>query len=144
MGVAFTKLVLRIWGRSQMRVLMVGLNGAGKTTVLYKLKLGEAAVATTPTIVFVISQYILTTIKPGREDNNKPSVRAQEQVQQVALLVLANKQDLPHAMNAEELADHLGLYSLAKRTWYIQRTSATTGAGLFEGLDWLVDNVAYI
>ncbi|KAJ4137989.1 Arf GTPase arf1 [Fusarium oxysporum] len=34
-----------------MRILMVGLDGAGKTTVLYKLKLGEV-ITTIPTIGF--------------------------------------------------------------------------------------------
>ena len=34
-----------------MRILMVGLDAAGKTTILYKLKLGEV-VTTIPTIGF--------------------------------------------------------------------------------------------
>ena len=34
-----------------MRILMVGLDGAGKTTILYKMKLGEV-VTTIPTIGF--------------------------------------------------------------------------------------------
>jgi len=33
----------------EMRILMVGLDAAGKTTILYKLKLGEV-VTTIPTI----------------------------------------------------------------------------------------------
>merc|ERR1711994_605834 len=38
-------------GKRDMRVVMVGLDAAGKTTVLYKLKLGEV-VTTIPTIGF--------------------------------------------------------------------------------------------
>ncbi len=34
-----------------MRMLLVGLDGAGKTTILYKLKLGDT-VSTIPTIGF--------------------------------------------------------------------------------------------
>ena len=34
-----------------MRILMVGLDAAGKTTILYKLKLGEV-VTTIPTVDF--------------------------------------------------------------------------------------------
>ncbi|KAJ1882264.1 ADP-ribosylation factor, Arf Arf1, partial [Kickxella alabastrina] len=38
-------------GKREMRILMVGLDAAGKTTILYKLKLGEI-VTTIPTIGF--------------------------------------------------------------------------------------------
>ena len=56
---------------------------------------------------------------------------------EVPLLVIANKQDLPNAMNAAEITDKLGLHLLRQRNWYIQSTCATTGDGLYEGLDWL-------
>ena len=46
-------------------------------------------------------------------------------------------QDLPNAMNAAEITDKLGLHSLRQRNWYIQSTCATSGDGLYEGLDWL-------
>ena len=36
------------------------------------------------------------------------------------LLIFANKQDLPNAMNAAEITDKLGLHSLRNRNWYIQ------------------------
>lgn len=49
MGLAFSKLFDRLWGKKEMRILMVGLDAAGKTTILYKLKLGEI-VTTIPTI----------------------------------------------------------------------------------------------
>ncbi|KAL6044685.1 Arf GTPase arf1 [Balamuthia mandrillaris] len=39
------------WGKKDVRILMVGLDAAGKTTVLYKFKLGEL-VTTIPTIGF--------------------------------------------------------------------------------------------
>lgn len=58
------------------------------------------------------------------------------------LLVFANKQDLPNAMNAAEITDKLGLHSLRQRHWYIQSTCATSGEGLYEGLDWLSNNIA--
>merc|ERR1711945_50216 len=51
MGLAFTKLWQRMLGSKEMRILMVGLDAAGKTTILYKLKLGEV-VTTIPTIGF--------------------------------------------------------------------------------------------
>jgi len=49
MGITFSRLFDRLWGKKEMRILMVGLDAAGKTTILYKLKLGEI-VTTIPTI----------------------------------------------------------------------------------------------
>merc|ERR1712014_406592 len=51
MGLAFTKLWSTLIGTQEMRILMVGLDAAGKTTILYKLKLGEV-ITTVPTIGF--------------------------------------------------------------------------------------------
>ena len=51
MGLTFTKLFAKLGYKKEMRILMVGLDNAGKTTVLYKLKLGEV-VTTIPTIGF--------------------------------------------------------------------------------------------
>merc|ERR1712232_851476 len=51
MGGAFAKLFKGLFGHKEMRILMVGLDAAGKTTILYKLKLGEI-VTTIPTIGF--------------------------------------------------------------------------------------------
>jgi len=62
---------------------------------------------------------------------------AEDELRDAVLLIFANKQDLPHAMNAAEITDKLGLQSLRNRNWYIQATCATNGDGLYEGLDWL-------
>jgi len=51
MGLTISSLFTRLFGKKQMRILMVGLDAAGKTTILYKLKLGEI-VTTIPTIGF--------------------------------------------------------------------------------------------
>ncbi len=51
MGLSFSKFWDRMFGKTEMRILMVGLDAAGKTTILYKLKLGEV-VTTIPTIGF--------------------------------------------------------------------------------------------
>ncbi len=53
------------------------------------------------------------------------------------LLVFANKQDLPKAMKPADVAEKLGLSGLRTRTWHIQGACATSGDGLYEGLDWL-------
>ena len=49
MGLTVSNLLNRLFAKKQMRILMVGLDAAGKTTILYKLKLGEI-VTTIPTI----------------------------------------------------------------------------------------------
>jgi GTPase SAR1 family protein len=41
--------VTQFWGAKEQRILLIGLDAAGKTTILYKLKLGEI-VTTIPTI----------------------------------------------------------------------------------------------
>lgn len=50
MGGGWSRL-LGFWWQKQVRVLMLGLDGAGKTTVLYHLKLGER-ISTIPTVGF--------------------------------------------------------------------------------------------
>lgn len=53
---AFASLFKGLFGKKEMRILMVGLDAAGKTTILYKLKLGEI-VTTIPTIGNVSSCF---------------------------------------------------------------------------------------
>ncbi len=60
----------------------------------------------------------------------------EEELKDAALLVFANKQDLPGALTDAQISDGLGLASLTKRSWAIYKTSATKGIGLYEGLDW--------
>ncbi|KND89549.1 ADP-ribosylation factor [Tolypocladium ophioglossoides CBS 100239] len=173
MGLAFSKLFDKLWGKKEMRILMVGLDAAGKTTILYKLKLGEI-VTTIPTIGFNVETVEYKNIQftvwdVGGQDKIRPLwrhyfqntqgiifvvdsydrdrlVEAREELQRMLnedelrdaiLLVFANKQDLPNAMNAAEITDKLGLHSLRQRAWYIQSTCATSGDGLYEGLEWL-------
>eukprot|EP01099_Mayorella_cantabrigiensis_P003915 TRINITY_DN293_c0_g1_i4.p1 TRINITY_DN293_c0_g1~~TRINITY_DN293_c0_g1_i4.p1 ORF type:complete len:192 (-),score=50.61 TRINITY_DN293_c0_g1_i4:114-656(-) len=173
MGSAFGKLFSRLFSKKDMRILMVGLDAAGKTTILYKLKLGEI-VTTIPTIGFNVEtveykNISFTVWDVGGQDKIRPLWRhyfqntqglifvvdsndrervneANEELQKMlnedelrdsVLLIFANKQDLPNAMSVAEITDKLGLHSLRNRKWYIQSTCATSGDGLYEGLDWL-------
>merc|ERR1719493_630938 len=105
---------------------MVGLDAAGKTTILYKLKLGDV-ITSIPTIGF-------------NDDNARDelhNILEDDLLADAALLVFANKQDLPNAMSVNEISDRLQLNKLKNRQWYIQSTCATSGDGLYEGLDWL-------
>ena len=157
------------------RVLLAGLDAGGKTTILYKLKLGEV-VCTIPTGVVPNQEHIEykkqklslvdvggqiamssypATLFPKTEcvvfvvDSNDrdrmPEARDMlsqmlnhpEMAPDVILLVLANKQDLPKALSVAEICETIGLHSLRDRQWFIQATCATSGDGLYEGLDWL-------
>merc|ERR1739845_102108 len=172
-GLFMSKIWERIVSNQEMRILMVGLDAAGKTTILYKLKLGEV-VTTIPTIgfnvetveykninftvwdvggqdkirklwrhyyqntqglIFVVDSSDRDRIEDAREEIVK--ILNEDEMRDAVLLVFANKQDLPNAMPAAELTDKLGLHSLRHMSWYIQSSCATTGEGLYEGLDWL-------
>ncbi|KRZ97913.1 ADP-ribosylation factor 1-like 2 [Trichinella sp. T8] len=182
MGNLFASLFKGLFGKKEVRILMVGLDAAGKTTILYKLKLGEI-VTTIPTIGFNVEtveykNISFTVWDVGGQDKIRPLWRhyfqntqglifvvdsndrervgeardelirmlAEDELRDAVLLVFANKQgfqqfdlgvDLPNAMNAAEVTDKLGLHTLRNRSWYIQATCATSGDGLYEGLDWL-------
>jgi len=51
MGIWISKLIESLSAKKKTRILMLGLDAAGKTTILYKLHLGEL-VSTVPTIGF--------------------------------------------------------------------------------------------
>merc|ERR1712072_1246110 len=163
----------RMLGKKEMRILMVGLDAAGKTTILYKLKLGEV-VTTIPTIgfnvekveykninfsvwdvggqdkirklwryyyantqglIFVIDSNDRDRIEDAREELMK--ILGEDEMRDAVLLVFANKQDLPNAMPAADVTEKLGLSGMRNRQWFMQSACATTGDGLYEGLDWM-------
>ena len=51
MGFCCAKLCTKLFGQKDVRIIIVGLDGAGKTSILYRLKFGEQ-VRTIPTIGF--------------------------------------------------------------------------------------------
>ncbi|KAI2583579.1 ADP ribosylation factor like GTPase 17B [Homo sapiens] len=53
MGNIFEKLFKSLLGKKKMRILILSLDTAGKTTILYKLKLGETVPAV-PTVGFCV------------------------------------------------------------------------------------------
>ena len=161
-----------IFGKKDARIVMVGLDAAGKTTVLYKLKLNDV-VTTIPTIGFNVERVEYKNLKMtiwdiGGQDRLRPLWRhyyentngiifvvdscdrtrvkivrdeiakmmSEPALREAKLCVFANKQDMPNALSASELVEGLELRNL-KSQWFVQPTSAVTGAGLYEGLDWL-------
>eukprot|EP01063_Lacrimia_lanifica_P023155 TRINITY_DN30652_c0_g1_i1.p1 TRINITY_DN30652_c0_g1~~TRINITY_DN30652_c0_g1_i1.p1 ORF type:complete len:183 (+),score=65.63 TRINITY_DN30652_c0_g1_i1:93-641(+) len=57
------------------------------------------------------------------------------------VLVYANKQDVPGALNQEQISSQLSLHNITDHEWHVQACCALTGAGLTEGLDWVADRI---
>ncbi|KAL6305238.1 ADP-ribosylation factor family-domain-containing protein [Sparassis latifolia] len=194
MGANLSKALAKIFGNREMRLLMLGLDAAGKTTILYKLKLNQS-VTTIPTgqsansvvltlgIHFCLVGFNVETVTyknvkfnvwdVGGQDKIRPLWRhyytgtqglvfvvdsqdrerideakqelhrilSDREMKECLLLVFANKQDLPGAMSPAEVTEKLGLHRMRDRSWYVHPSCATTGEGLFEGLQWLSQNV---
>jgi ADP-ribosylation factor 1/2 len=65
-------------------------------------------------------------------------VLAEDELRDAVLLLYANKQDLPGALSVSKISERLNLHQHCRnRPWFIQGCCATTGDGLYEGLDWL-------
>ena len=162
-----------LFGKKEVKILMLGLDAAGKTTILYQLKMGET-VKTIPTIgfnvetikhknfnftiwdvggqdkirvlwkhyyqntdglIFVVDSNDQDRIEDAAEELKK--MLAEEELKDCCVLVMANKQDLNGALPPKKKKKKLGMGALKGRTWLVQGTSATTGQGLKEGLDWM-------
>ncbi|PWA16228.1 hypothetical protein CCH79_00004489 [Gambusia affinis] len=70
------KMLSKIFGNKEMRILMLGLDAAGKTTILYKLKLGQS-VTTIPTVGFNVETVTYKNVKfnvwdVGGQDKIRP------------------------------------------------------------------------
>ncbi|KAK1399841.1 GTP-binding ADP-ribosylation factor Arf1 [Heracleum sosnowskyi] len=173
MGIVFTKLFASLFGNKEARILVLGLDNAGKTTILYRLQMGEV-VSTIPTIGFNVETLQYNNIKfqvwdLGGQTSIRPywrcyfpntqaiiyvvdssdtdrlviakeefhAILEEEELRGAAVLIFANKQDLPGAVDDASITEALELHKIKNRQWSIFKTSAIKGEGLFEGLDWL-------
>ncbi|KAE8913095.1 hypothetical protein PF005_g12575 [Phytophthora fragariae] len=161
------------FGSRESRIMIIGLDAAGKTTLLYKIKLGEM-VTTIPTIGFNVETFEYKNIKftawdiggqdkirslwkhylsnndavifvvdaadLERVDEAKQALHLIFEAEELAntkLLVYANKQDQPNALSAAELRERMELSEATTNPAHVQPCVATTGDGIYEGLDWL-------
>ncbi|KAK4404523.1 ADP-ribosylation factor 1 [Sesamum angolense] len=194
MGIVFTRLFSSLFGNKEARILVLGLDNAGKTTILYRLQMGEV-VSTIPTIGFNVETVQYNNIKfqvwdlGGQTSISEigivvesgnifietssflpepywrcyfPNTQAiiyvvdssdtdrlvvakeefhaileEEELKGAVVLLFANKQDLPGALDDAAITEALELHKIKNRQWAIFKTSAIKGEGLFEGLDWL-------
>ena len=151
MGFVFSRIFSGLVGSEQMRMIIIGLDNAGKTTILYKLHLGEI-VTTVPTVGFNVESMNYNGLKfqvwdLGGQTGLRPYWRCyyqdtnavvfvvdsadrerieyskqeldimlqEEELKGVPVLILANKQDLPGAMNEQEIYSGLGLPNIKNR-----------------------------
>ncbi|KAG1871639.1 ADP-ribosylation factor 6, partial [Suillus subluteus] len=107
-------------------------------------------------LVFVIDSQDQERIDEAKQEFH--CILSDREMKECLLLVFSNKQDLPGAMSPAEVTEKLGLHRMRHRSWYVHprsafrslqeniiysmyRSCATTGEGLFEGLQWLNQNV---
>ena len=118
MGLTISSLFTRLFGKQQMRILMVGLDAAGKTTILYKLKLGEI-VTTIPTIGFNVEtveykNISFTVWDVGGQDKIRPLWRHYFQNTQ-GLIFVVDSNDRERVQEAkDELNKMLGVGDRSK------------------------------
>ena len=167
----------RLGGLKESRILLLGLDAAGKTTILYKFQLNET-ICTIPTVgfnverveyknlemtiwdvggqtklrplwrhyyqntdalIFVVDSNDRDRVSEARDELHK--ILSDDEMTRCTVLVYANKQDLPESMSCNEVADKMDLSLLRGRRWFVQACSATSGNGLYEGLDWLAGSL---
>lgn len=168
-----------------LHIVMLGLDSAGKTTVLYRLKFDEF-VNTVPTIgfntervrlggagasrgischfwdvggqeklrplwkpysrgadgiVYVVDSVDAERLEEARAELHRIVARLAEN-QGAPLLVVANKQDLPRALDVAEIERQLALAELSPATpYHVQPACAIIGEGLHEGMDKLYEMI---
>ncbi|NWR49515.1 ARL14 protein, partial [Regulus satrapa] len=153
-------------------ILMLGLDSAGKSTLLYKFRYKDVFV-TMPTIGFNVDMieagkdftltfwdvggqkkmrelwsnflegtdgllYVVDSSDKHRLEESRREfelILKNEFIKNVPVVVLANKQDLPGALNAEEITRRFRMKKhCSDRNWYVQPCCAITGQGLAEAL----------
>ncbi|KAM9596900.1 ADP-ribosylation factor 2 isoform 2-T3 [Trichechus inunguis] len=128
MGNVFEKLFKSLFGKKEMRILMVGLDAAGKTTILYKLKLGEI-VTTIPTIGFNVEtveykNISFTVWDVGGQDKIRPLWRHYFQNTQGLIFVVDSndrervneaREELTRMLAEDELRDAVLLVFVNKQ-----------------------------
>merc|ERR1712154_246617 len=113
MGGGFmAKAIEKIFGKKESRILMIGLDAAGKTTILYKLKLGDV-VTTIPTIGFNVEtlgykNLSFTVFDVGGQDKIRPLWKHYYENANAIIFVVdsadLNRIDQPEDSAASELA----------------------------------------
>uniref|UniRef100_A0A8B9LVH8 ARF like GTPase 3 n=1 Tax=Astyanax mexicanus TaxID=7994 RepID=A0A8B9LVH8_ASTMX len=144
----------------EVRILLLGLDNAGKTTILKSLA-SEDVSTITPTQGFNIKSVASHGVKLnvwdiGGQRKIRPFWKKylentdllelselidEENLKGVPVLIFANKQDLATASPASEIAEGLNLHTYRDRVWQIQACSAVSGEGVQDGMNWICNNI---
>ena len=182
MGFLISKISSFLFRKKNVKILMVGLDNSGKTSILYQLQIGDL-VNTIPTIGFNIEAIkykglnisiwdiggnniiyqnnvrklwkhyyqnidgFIFVIDSNDKERFKQSREAlsllifNDEVKNIPLLVLANKQDLPMAYLPIKIIEILDMEKIKNNKWLVQGTSAINGKGIKEGFDWFCNEL---
>lgn len=70
-GGVFSSIFSSLFGSKEMRILILGLDGAGKTTILYRLQVGEV-VTTIPSeyivLILLVHVYVFNLLSPKQKN----------------------------------------------------------------------------
>lgn len=89
----------------------------------------------TGAIIFVVDSADVQRLQLVRDELH--SLLKEQELRGVPILVLANKQDAPGAVTAEEIATILELSEITNRPVKIVPTSAANGMGMNSIIEWL-------
>jgi ADP-ribosylation factor protein 1 len=113
-NISFT--VWDVGGQDKIRPLWRHCESACNFTArLFRLTNPLADFQNTQGIIFVVDSNDRERVSEAREELQR--MLNEDELRDALLLVFANKQDLPNAMNAAEITDKLGLHSLRQRQW---------------------------
>ncbi|CAN1341727.1 ADP-ribosylation factor 1 [Linum perenne] len=139
MGILFTRMFSSVFGNKEARILVLGLDNAGKTTILCNLLLSlpywRCYFPNTQAVIYVVDSSDTDRIGIAKEEFH--AILEEEELRGAIVLIFANKQDLPGALDAAAVTEALELHKIKNRQWAIFKTCAVKGEGLYEGLDWL-------
>nr|XP_026242743.1 putative ADP-ribosylation factor-like protein 5C isoform X4 [Urocitellus parryii] len=137
MGQLIAKL-MGIFGNQEHKVIIVGLDNAGKTTILYQFLTNEV-VHTCPTIGSNVEEIVLRKTHFLMWDiGGQEALRSTwstyysntEALRDASVLIFANKQDVKDSMTTVEISQFLTLSAIRDHPWHIQGCCALTGEGL--------------
>ncbi|XP_065314742.1 ADP-ribosylation factor-like protein 5B isoform X2 [Gordionus sp. m RMFG-2023] len=148
MGILFSKLWTYFTDKEH-KIIIIGLDNAGKTTILYQFLMNEV-VHTSPTIGSNVEtikwkniNFVMWDI--GGQESLRQSWSTYfintEDLKKAAILIFANKQDIKSSLSVADISKFLNLTSLKNHAWHIQACCALSGEGLYQGLEWLSNKV---